>query len=80
MIILALRTLTADCSQTVGRTPLELALKGQYKSLMVKKLKFAFLEQYAKKSIIMVFWVHYCVWHSPYAPEILYFIRILFFS
>ena len=29
------------------RTPLEPALKGQYKSLMVKKLRYAIVELYA---------------------------------
>ena len=48
-------TFTVDCSQTVGRTdfgqkPLEPALKGQYKFLMVKKLRCAIMEQYAKTS------------------------------
>ncbi len=55
--------LTADCSQTVGRTDfgrtsLEPALKCQYKSLMVEKLRCAFVEQYAKKSIILIFLVN----------------------
>ncbi len=78
MIILALRTLTADCTQTVGRTdfgrtPLEMDLKGQYKSLMVKKLRYAIVKQYAKTSMILVFWVHLlrvawsiCTWYTVF--------------
>ncbi len=46
--------LPTDCSEMVGRidfchTPLEPALKGQYKSLMAKKLRFAIVEQYILK-------------------------------
>ena len=63
MIIFAYGTFTVDCSQTVGRTdfgrtPLEPALKGQYKFLIVKNLTYAIMKQYAKTSIILVFLVH----------------------
>ena len=68
MIFLALRTLTAYCSQTVGRIPLEPALKGQYESLMVKKLRCAFEEQYGKKSIILFFLIH--ILHRTYFTNI----------
>ncbi len=49
-----------NCNQMVGRTdfgrtPL---YKDQYRSLMVKNLRFAIMEQYAKTSIILVFLVH----------------------
>ena len=51
------------CSQTVGRTdfgrtPLEPALKGQYKFSIVKNRRYANMEQYVKTSMILVFLVH----------------------
>ena len=54
MIIFAQGTFTVDCSQTVGRTDfgrtsLKPALKGQYKFFIVKNLRYAIMDQYAKK-------------------------------